>query len=144
MYCLAQDRKQRKVFVKTVMNIWVLYTAGNFLSSCTTGSFSRRISFMELVSLVIYVWTKNILFPSRIPPCGFPCNFCGSRNYPTCWFFLLFKMTFRIQLSVILPEDEDRIQFWEYFVLNKKNKGQDNIQELNNCFNIQSSQTPRS
>jgi hypothetical protein len=38
---LAQDRDQWKAFVDTV---------GKYLSSCTTGSFSKRAQLMKLVS----------------------------------------------------------------------------------------------
>jgi hypothetical protein len=36
---LTQDRDQWKALVNTLMNLWVSYNAGNFLSSCTTGGF---------------------------------------------------------------------------------------------------------
>jgi hypothetical protein len=39
---LAQDRYQWRALVKTAMNLRVPENVGNFLSSCTTGSFSRR------------------------------------------------------------------------------------------------------
>jgi hypothetical protein len=39
---LAWDRDQWMAFVNTVMNIQVLQNIGNFLSSCTTGDFSRK------------------------------------------------------------------------------------------------------
>jgi hypothetical protein len=34
---LAQDRDQWRALLKTVMNLWVPYNAGKFLSSCTIG-----------------------------------------------------------------------------------------------------------
>jgi hypothetical protein len=43
------------------------------------------------------------------------------------------------ELSRLLPEDGDRIQSLKLFVLNK-NRTKDNVQKLNNCINISSSQ----
>jgi hypothetical protein len=39
---LAKDRYQCRALVNTVMNLWVPWNAGKFLSSCTIGGFSRR------------------------------------------------------------------------------------------------------
>jgi hypothetical protein len=39
---LAQDRDHRRALVNTVTKLRVPYNDGNFLSGCTTGSFSRR------------------------------------------------------------------------------------------------------
>jgi hypothetical protein len=39
---LAQDRNQWRTLVNTAMNLPVPLNSGKFLSSCTTGGFSRR------------------------------------------------------------------------------------------------------
>jgi hypothetical protein len=45
---LAQDRDQWRVLMNTVMNLRVPYNAGKFLSSCTTGGFSRMVQLHEV------------------------------------------------------------------------------------------------
>jgi hypothetical protein len=39
---LVQNREQLRALVNAVMNLQVRKNAGKFLSSCTTGGFSRR------------------------------------------------------------------------------------------------------
>jgi hypothetical protein len=55
---LAQDTDQWMAVVNTVMNLRVPQNVGKFLSSCTTGGFSRRAQLHE-VSLVTYGFTKT-------------------------------------------------------------------------------------
>jgi hypothetical protein len=45
---LAQDKDQWRGVVNTVMNLRVLQNVGKFLSTCTTGGFSRRSQLHEV------------------------------------------------------------------------------------------------
>jgi hypothetical protein len=47
---LAQDRDKWKALVKVVMNLWVPYNAGKFLSGCTSGGLSSVLGCIELIS----------------------------------------------------------------------------------------------
>jgi hypothetical protein len=44
---LTEGRDQWRALVNTVMNLWVPLNAGNSLSSCTIGGFSRRAELHE-------------------------------------------------------------------------------------------------
>jgi hypothetical protein len=44
---LAEDTSQWRALVNMVMDLRVPYNAGKFLSSCTTGGFSRRTRLHE-------------------------------------------------------------------------------------------------
>jgi hypothetical protein len=44
---LTQDRDRRRALVTAVMNLQVPQNAGNFLTSCKPGSFSRKTRSME-------------------------------------------------------------------------------------------------
>jgi hypothetical protein len=50
---LVQDREQRRTLVNTVMNLRVPENVRNFLSSCTTGCFSRRAQLHGVSDIVL-------------------------------------------------------------------------------------------
>jgi hypothetical protein len=52
---LAQDRDQWRTLVNTIMNLRVPLNVGKFLSSCTTGGFSRK-AHPHGVALQEYTW----------------------------------------------------------------------------------------
>jgi hypothetical protein len=56
---LARDRDQRRAFLKTVMNLWVPYKAGNFLTSWVTISFWRR-TLLRGVSYIVCVTLRYV------------------------------------------------------------------------------------
>jgi hypothetical protein len=49
---LAQNSEQWRALVNTIMNLRVPLNAGKFLSSCTTGGFSRRAHHHEVSAVL--------------------------------------------------------------------------------------------
>jgi hypothetical protein len=49
---LALDRDQRRAHVNVVMNLWVPYNAGKFISGCSTGGLSSSAQLHKVSFLV--------------------------------------------------------------------------------------------
>jgi hypothetical protein len=60
---LAQERDRWWALVNAVMNLWVPYNSGNFLTSCKPVSFSRRTLLYGVnvcMNIYIFTFTYNI------------------------------------------------------------------------------------
>jgi hypothetical protein len=53
---LAQVRKHWRALAKTIIELWILYSyyVMKYLSSCTTGGFSRRAQLAEVSYFVLF------------------------------------------------------------------------------------------
>jgi len=56
---LAQDRERWRTLVSAVMNLWVPWNVGNFLTSCKPFSFSRR-TLHHGISKCDRNWARNV------------------------------------------------------------------------------------
>ena len=54
---LAQDMDRLRAVVNAVMNLWVPYNVGNFLTSWETVSFSRRILLHGVSKYGLYMFS---------------------------------------------------------------------------------------
>jgi hypothetical protein len=66
---LAQGRDRWWALVNAVMNLRVLYNAGNFLTSCKPASFSRR-TVLHGLSKWVYTKVEKLIFKSGILKCA--------------------------------------------------------------------------
>jgi hypothetical protein len=60
---VAQDTDPWRTLVNTVVNIRVPQNVGKFLSSCTTGGFSRRAQLQEIKLVWVVLVGKKISVP---------------------------------------------------------------------------------
>jgi hypothetical protein len=56
---VVQDRDQLRTLVNSVMNLHVQYNFAKYVSSCTTGGFSRRAQINE-VSMIAKETSRNM------------------------------------------------------------------------------------
>jgi hypothetical protein len=87
---MVQDRDWWRALVDTVTNLWVPYNVGKFLSSCTTGGFSRRSQLHGELSVYIksaIFWAVVSCSPVEVHPC-FRGTYAGDKQSLLAVFLL--------------------------------------------------------
>jgi hypothetical protein len=84
---LAQDRGQWGTLDNTVMNLWVPYNVGKFLSICTNGSLSRRAQLHRVSENILVMYSS-----------------------PSSCFVLLRSKNIRVRTSVLINLQSTTLQ----------------------------------